>query len=295
MARKRPLVSVILVVTTEERELLSCLVSLFTLEDSQAQAIEVVVADNNPRARLKTLINKKFPQVTYVNTGGNIGFGPANNVGVAHSTGEYLFFLNSDTELEPGAVTELVQFFESCPDAGVVAPTLFDMQGSRYPDQGSAELTPLSAIAAHSIFNRVWPDNPVADHYWLRESDITKPRQLAVVPGTALMIRRDVFEQVGGFDEQFFIYFEESDLCRRIRHQGWQVWMIPESRVRHIWHAATRSSKYSRIFKESRYKYFKKYYGVGVAFLLEVLLSIGKYQLLLIGAVAALLFAVFVL
>lgn len=284
MAGKKSLISIVLVVTTEEKELLQCLVSLFTLHNAKEQPIEVVVADNNPSARLWRVISKKFPQVKYINTGGNIGFGPANNVGATQATGEYLFFLNSDTEMEPGAITELVKFFKTHPKAGVVAPTLLTMEGERYPDQGSAELTPLAAIAAHSIFNRMWPTNPIAHSYWLRDSDVTKPRQLAVVPGTALAVRRQVFEEIGGFDEQFFLYFEESDFCRRVRQKGWQVWMIPQSKFRHIWHAATRSSKYNRIFKESRYKYFKKYYGVAVAVGVEVLLNFGKRDVfLLIG------------
>lgn len=279
-SRQRSKVSIILVVTTEERELLMCLVSLFSAQKSALYPIEVIVADNNPHARLQPLIAKKFPQVKYINTGGNIGFGPANNVGASIATGDYLFFLNSDTELEKGAIDELAKFLDSHKKAGVVAPTLYDMEGLRYPDQGSAELTPVTAIAAHSIFNAVWSSNPVANSYWLRGRDVTKEQQLAVVPGTALAVRRSVYQKVGGFDNQFFLYFEESDLCRRIRAAGWEVWMIPQSKVRHIWHAATRSSKYTMIFKESRYKYFKKYYGGLVANLMEMVLNTGKLDII---------------
>jgi GT2 family glycosyltransferase len=287
-------VSILLVVTTEEEELLMCLVSLFAGSHLAKYPIEVVVADNNPKARLKKVIKKKFPKVKYKNTGGNIGFGPANNVAASQATGDYLFFLNSDTELEPDAIDELAQFLDTHEKVGVVAPTLFDMDGKRYDDQGSAKLTPISILAAHSIFTRIWPNNPIAHHYWQRDRDVTKNHQLAVVPGTALVVRRNVFEEIGGFDERFFLYFEESDLCRRVIDAGWQVWQIPSSKVRHIWHAATKSSKYTVIFRQSRYKYFQKYYGSTAATLLELLLQFGKVQLI-ISAIIVLIIALFLL
>lgn len=275
-----PKVSVVLVVTTEKRELLECLVSLFESHQTALCPIEVIVAHNNPPGALAKVIAKKFPQVRYVNTGGNIGFGPGCNVGAAVAKGEYIFILNSDTQLEPHAIAELAAFLDTHPRAGVVAPTLLDMDGNRNPDQGSAELTPLTAVASHSILSRIWPTNPVANNYWLRDRDTSKEENLAVVPGTALMIRRSVYESVKGFDPQFFIYFEESDLCRRIRSAGWEVWQIPQSKVRHIWHAATTSAKYNDIFKDSRYKYFKKYYGSRVAQLMELALGFGKRELI---------------
>jgi N-acetylglucosaminyl-diphospho-decaprenol L-rhamnosyltransferase len=131
----------------------------------------------------------------------------------------------------------------------------------------------------------LWPSNPVAQSYWVRSRDTTKPQQLAVVPGTAFMIRRRVFEKIGGFDPQFFIYFEESDLCRRVRAEGWEVWLTPDSHLKHIWHAATQDSKYNRIYRESRFKYFAQYNGVVMAYLVEAALRVGKWELVtLFGA-----------
>jgi hypothetical protein len=118
---------------------------------------------------------------------------------------------------------------------------------------------------------------------------LTKPHQLAVVPGTALVVRRTVFEQIKGFDERFFLYFEESDLCRRVITAGWEVWQIPSSKIKHIWHAATQGSEYNVFFRQSRYKYFEKHYGGIVATLLEVILQFGKVQLLIITAIAVII------
>jgi GT2 family glycosyltransferase len=276
--KRAPLVSIILVTCKEEAELMACLRSLF--RSNKKQPIEVLVVDNNPASHLKIKISKSFPKVKYISSGANIGFGPANNLGAHKASGDYFFFLNPDTELETGAISELVNFLLRHPKAGVVAPTLLTMDGEVYPDQGSEILTPVTAIAAHSLLHRLWPNNPVAQKFWMRDRDLQKPHKVKVVPGTALMVRREIFEKIGGFDERFFLYFEECDLCRRIDDLDWEAWIIPQSQIRHIWHAATKSSKFKRIFFESRYKYFQKYYGRFTARCIEVILGIGKKQML---------------
>lgn len=281
-----PKASLILVTHKEEAELKDCLTSLFASHKRNGKAdpqeIEVIVVDNNPESKLKSALKKSFPKVRYVRSGANIGFGPANNLGAKHATGQFFFFLNPDTTVEPGAIRALSEFLVKRPHVGVVAPTLYTMAGEIYPDQGSGELTPLSAIATHSIVHRIWPGNPIAQKYWVRDRDVTTPQQLAVIPGTALMVRREAFDEIGGFDEQFFIYFEESDLCRRLRAAGWEVWLTPTAKIRHIWHAATKAAKYQIIFEESRYKYFRKWYGEKTARWVEIILQTGKKELLLL-------------
>ena len=273
-------VSIVIVTYKEVPELLNCLKTLEKI--AVPPQFEVIVVDNNSESTLKVSLAKKFPRVIYIKTGKNLGFGAGNNVGARRAHGEYLFFLNPDTKIEPKAVRELVNFFKQTPKAGVVAPTLLSMDGIPYADQGSATLTPLSAFAAHSIFHRFWPNNPMAQHYWLRDRDLTQPQRVDVVPGTALMIRRHIFEKIGGFDERFFIYFEESDLCRRVAQTGWQMWIIPSARVRHIWHAATQGSMYRTIYAESRYKYFQKYDGSLIAQLVEIALKINKWTIIIL-------------
>lgn len=278
-----PTISVILVTYKEDKELLLCLVSLLKSQQrdkrSQHYPAEIIVVDNNVQGRIKKVLAKKFPEVRYINSGADIGYGAGNNLGAQQANGKYLFFVNPDTKIEPGAITLLAQFLENNPSVGIVAPTLYDMQGNRYPDQGSQELTPLTAIASHSIFHRIWSDNPISRTYWLGDRDINKPQQLAVVPGTAFMILRALFEEVKGFDERFFLYFEESDLCRRVRQRDWEVWQIPNSRLRHIWHAATQGAEYNIHFRQSRYKYFQKYYGTVIARIVEVILNLSKKEL----------------
>lgn len=257
---------------------MASLASLYkSVKDGPAQRLEVVVVDNNIDSHLKNKL-KKFSKLIYFKSGGDIGFGRACNLGAQKAKGEYLFFLNPDTVVQKTAVQHLSRFLVNHPKAAIVAPTLFTLKGQRFPDQGSGRLTPLAAVGAHSVLHRIWPSNPFAYQYWLQGQDFTQPRELKIAPGTAFMIRRKVFQQIGGFDKRFFLYFEECDLCLRIEKKGWQIWQIPSSHIRHIWHAATQESSYKKVFIESRHKYFEKNYGKFVAGAVETTMQIGKRE-----------------
>lgn len=219
----------------------------------------------------KKSIPKKYTDVVVVdNNKINRGYAAGNNLGAKKSSKEYLFFLNPDTILFPDTIARLVSFLDTHPSAAIVAPLLLDSGHSPYPLQGTSELTPLSAIFSLSFIYKYWPRNPVANHYWLKDWDKKSPRSVAVVPGTALLVRRQVFEQTGGFDENFFLYFEESDLCRRIKQLGYQVWIDPASKLVHHWARSTEKEKTKEIFKNSRKYYFKKHFGSLMSFVVEL-------------------------
>lgn len=281
--RRKTTVSVIVVTYKEREELLEGLTALYASnKDKEAVSMEVIVVDNDRDSKLRTILKKNFPTLRYKNTGANIGFGAANNVGAALAHGQYLFFLNPDTSICRGAVAKLAQFLDKHPNAAVVAPALLDTHNRPYADQGSAELTPLAAFGSHSIFTRIWPGNPIANAYWLRRRNHNKAQKLAVIPGTAMMFRANAFKEVGGFDPRFFIYFEEHDICRRLRMNGWDVWWLPQANVQHIWHAATQASVYKQVYLNSREEYFKKYYGFTVAGFTKMILNLNKFGLIFI-------------
>lgn len=269
------LVSIVIVAYQSTSELLPCLQSV--TDQVFDGSYEVIVVDNSPSSALKPLLSKKFPEITYTHPGENLGFGKGNNFGADSAVGEYLFFLNPDTELADNVVSELVAFFNSHPQAGVVAPLLATMEGKPYHQQGSRELNPVSLLGAHSWIHTYWPNNPVHRWYWFFNRDWQQPTQLSVVPGTALMIRRSVFSQIGGFDPRFFLYFEESDLCRRVINKGWEVWQTPTAVVRHHWGATTKHHQLDQVFRESRRYYFTKYYGAFTASVLEVFLELPRF------------------
>ncbi len=245
----KPKLSIIIVKYKSGKYLPDCLKSI-----GKNPPWEVIVADNDKE---------------------NIGFGAGCNKGAKKAKGEFLFFLNPDTIVQPGAIDHLAGFLKKHPDAGIAAPLLLDENKNPYPLQGSGKLTPLTAIFALSFLNKYFPNNPISYRYFLKNRDKTTVCEVETVPGAAFMIRREVFEKIGGFDENFFLYFEETDLCKRVREAGWKIFFEPKAKIIHFWGKSTpKSGKIKKIFGQSRFYYFKKHYGIFSALFLEIFLRI---------------------
>ncbi len=254
-----PALSIIIVHYQAETELLDCLQSI---KNSRSGInYEIIVVDNSCSRILKQRLSR-FRDVKYLNPASNLGFSAANNLGAAHSRGKYLFFLNPDTLVLPGAIDKLVAVFKKDRNLGIATPQLLDAKQRVYPLQCSDKLTPLAGIIALSFVNRLFPRNFISQKYWLLDRDRTKSRDVAVVPGTALMIRRSLFQQLKGFDRKFFMYFEEADLCTRAGSLGVRISYQPESQVIHLWKRSTHDQNLARqYFRRSRWHYFSKHFG----------------------------------
>lgn len=275
----KPMLSIIIVNYHVKEELLRCLQSI--LSSKTKTSYEIIVVDNDETKYIQPELKKKFPQVVYI-PNVNKGFGQGNNVGAKHATGDYLFFLNPDTEISPRSVDALIAFLKKDKQIGIVAPLLLGKDKKPY-QQGTLELNPLRGMVALSILNKIFPNNPVSKKYFLNDWDRKSVKEVGVVPGTALMMKKSLFEKVGGFDETFFLYFEEFDLCKRIKALGLRLYIIPEARAFHHWGASTKTrTDINKIFLKSRFYYFKKHFGLIAALLTEAVMRIGKYSLLLL-------------
>jgi hypothetical protein len=184
------------------------------LDAVQAQekvSFEIIVADNASKDNSLQIIRDLFPQVTLLANKENLGFGAANNRAVNSCAGKYLYFLNPDTEVKGGAFQAMVEFMDSNPQVGLAGTRVV------YPD-GSPQ---------HSVHNR-YPGEKYAKHAFkgLRG-------EIAWVKGASMIVRRSVFQNVGGFDERFFLYCEETDLCLSIRKSGWAIGYILDATVIH--------------------------------------------------------------
>lgn len=250
--------------------------------------IEIIVVDNDEKERIKKTLRNKFPKVLYIKANGNVGFGAGNNIGTKQAKGKLLFFLNPDTKIFSGTIDNLSKYMQTHSKVGIVAPLLIDRDSKPFQLQGSDSLTPQSALFGLSFLNKLFPNNPISKKYFLKDWDKKKVRKVAVVPGSAFLIRKDVFKKVRGFDEQFFMYFEESDLCRRVIQFGYECWIIPSSKVFHLWKVSTKNSlqDIEQIFTKSRFYYFKKHFGLPSALLVQLVLSLNKTTLLVCSILA---------
>ena len=210
------------------------------LESASGQhASRIVVADNGSTDGSIEMVEREFPFVDLSVDRRNPGYGAGANRGIRACGDLDVLLLNSDTRFGPGALAALQKYLSSHPSAGLVGPRLLNVDGTlqpstfRFPSplRPPVQRDPLAPLIRHIPW--------VGDRY-LSTWSHDRPRTVPYVMGAALMIRRTAFEAVGGFDESFFMYAEEIDLCWRMRTAGWETHFAPVTNVVHAGRASTR-------------------------------------------------------
>lgn len=274
-------VSIIIVHYHVKSQLFLCLNSIYA--SNPKIRYEVIVVDNDEICSIDREIAKKFPSVKYVKNKSNTGYSGGNNIGANIARGQYLFFLNPDTLVEGSAIDTLIEFIEKNRSVGIVAPLLLDKKRKKYPLQGASHLGLIEGIVAHSFLNVIFPKNPVSAKYWLLEWDKKHVKEVDTVPGTAFVIRKEIFDKIGGFDDRFFLFFEEHDICLRVKHLGYKIYMNPNAQIVHLWGESTkRRSDIKEIYEKSRFLYFRKHFGLASAFVVTRFLQFDRNTLTLI-------------
>jgi N-acetylglucosaminyl-diphospho-decaprenol L-rhamnosyltransferase len=214
----------------------------------------------------------------------NGGFGAGNNLGLSSALAagkrpRYVYFLNPDTEVRPGAVPELVRFLEQHPRAGIAGSSIEHADGSIWPIafRFPTPLGELEGGASTGIVSRLLKRHSVARNMG------SMPDQVDWISGASMMFRMDTLEDTGGFDEQFFLYYEEIDLCVRARRAGWECWYVPQSRVMHIRGQSTgvtaldqKPRRLPKYWFESRRRYFAKNDGYATALAADLAFVVGN-------------------
>lgn len=271
--------SIIIVFYEKRKYLYKCLKSIFSYKIKYTHEVIVV---NNSKKDFKNEIKKYFKSVKYIKSKENLGYGGGNNLGVRFSKGKYLFILNPDTRCQKNTINELLGFLEKNKTAAIAAPRLIDVKGNVLR-LSYGKLTPIGGIFALSILNRILPDNIFTKYY--RKDEVlfsSNPSLIDAAPGSAFVIRKTVFDKIGGFDEELFLFFEEHDLGIRIQKLGYSIFLLQKAIVIHEWHSKKNSSQtLKNHFLKSRYHYFKKHYGLFSALVVELFTRISKIHLLL--------------
>ncbi len=274
------MISIIIVHYKNEKDLFDCLESLYSFKIKQSY--EVIIVDNSENRNLqKSLTSKKYKNLQYISVAKNIGYGAGINLGAKYAKGEYLFVLNPDVLFEKDIIPSLTKKLQRDKEIGIIAPLLYTTD-DKIMEQGAKELTPLKAFVKFSFIDKLLPNNPISKDYWIKNWGNGGLKEVDNVPGTAFVIRKKLFDKVGGFDENFFLYFEEFDLCKRIRKLGYKIFIDPTSKLIHKWETTTKLLKNrDEIFKKSRFYYFKKHFGLYKAIIIESFLNINKTTLTL--------------
>lgn len=204
------------------RKTLSSLVAELTGLELES---EIIVVDNASTDDSLSLISDRFPSVRVISLPRNSGFARAANSGARASCGRYLLFLNNDIEIEPGSIGRLISFLDAHPDYALVAPAVLGRDGSFELSFGP-DLNLLSEFFLKTLARKYY-----ACLYRLFRKKMA--RDVDWASGVALLIRREPFFEIGGFDERYFLYFEDADLGLRLRCSGYKLRYLPEARIIH--------------------------------------------------------------
>jgi N-acetylglucosaminyl-diphospho-decaprenol L-rhamnosyltransferase len=246
---------------------------LDSLNDATKHDVHVVLADNADNDTAVAAAATR-PGVTHLVTGGNLGYGGGANAGAAGGDEEWLVVANPDITWRPGSLDALLDAAERWPRAAAFGPAILTPGGDLYP---SARAFPtLSRGIGHALAGWWWPGNPWTRAY-RREADGPAEAPAGWLSGSCLLLRRSAFEQVGGFDPGYFMYFEDLDLGRRLADAGWQSVYVPTAVVEHSGAHATSRHRPAmlRAHHASAYRYLSRQYAGPRHLPLRLLLRAG--------------------
>ncbi|CAN5119488.1 glycosyltransferase family 2 protein [soil metagenome] len=195
--------------------------------------VTVVLADNGSTDGSPESAVERFPDTRLVRTGANLGYGSAVNRGVAavaEVSSEFLIIANPDVVWGPGSIDALLEAMVRWPDAGAVGPLIRDPDGSVYPS--ARHLPSIIRGGMHAVVGPVWKNNPWTAAY-RQEREEPSERSVGWLSGSCLLVRRTAFEQIGGFDERYFMYMEDVDLGDRLGQAGWRNVYVPAAEILH--------------------------------------------------------------
>lgn len=244
-----PKVSVVILNWNGKKFLQTCLSSLGKLK---YPSVEIIVVDNNSSDDSVSYIKKNFPRVSVIASRTNNGFAKGNNIGAKRASGKYLLFLNNDTKVTPDFLAPMVDACERDAAIGCIQPEMRVMKTPELLDEAGAYLTP-SGFLYHYGYRKKYT-----------KAEYRNTREVFSAKGACIFIPKRVFNSVGGFDKDFFIFFEETDLCHRIWLSGHRVLYMPKSYIFHVAGGDT-TDTYSYIrriyltFKNMNYSYLKNF------------------------------------
>jgi GT2 family glycosyltransferase len=238
---------------------------------------EIIVIDNHSADRSMEYLTPRFPGVRFIGNTENIGFARACNQGLRLATGKYILFLNPDTLVPEDCFHKCISFFESTPGTGALGIRMLDGAGKFLKESKRAFPSPLTSLYKLFGLSRLFPRSKTFSRYHLGYLEEHKTNEADVLAGAFMMIRKEVLDKAGSFDETFFMYGEDVDLSYRIQKAGYKNYYFAGSSIIHFKGESTRkgSMNYVRMFYTAMSKFVRKHYGGSRAGFFNFLVHMG--------------------
>jgi len=230
------------------------------IEKTEGLEYEIFAVDNASNDGSIEAIEKEFPNVNIIKNPVNSGFGAANNLAIEKAHGKYIFCLNTDTLLINNAVKILFDFMEQHPNTGAAGGYLFDkdsnpaVSGGHFPS-----LTDVFwKLGLRNIFKKYYRKNLCID---MKSSEAEEYNTIEYITGADIFLRKSALDKTGLFDERFFMYYEETDLCRRLKSAGYDISFVKEAKISHLENQSIDTElRHKKLVKTSEMIYFKKHH-----------------------------------
>ncbi len=264
-------VSAVIVNYNTKEILRDCLANL----KRNSPSLEVVVVDNNSLDGSAKMVTQEFPEARLISFNKNKGLAAGNNAGLKKAKGEYVLFLGPDAFPESGAIEKIVAYMDKNPEVGICVGKVSLRDGKLDKDSHRGFPTPWVALTHFSGLEKLFPESKLFGGYFLGHKDLKKIHEVDLCTSHFMFCRKKVFAEVGGWDEDFFVYGEDVDLCWRVKKAGWKIIYLPEAKVLHYKGVsvgirketeditqATRETKEAMIREttQAMLKFYKKHY-----------------------------------
>jgi len=231
-------------------------------EKTEEIGYEIIVVDNSKDTK-EPFFQKNYPDIKYIPNTKNLGFSKAANIGISYGTGRYVLLLNPDTRLKNNVALVLAQFLDHHPDVGIVGGKILNDDESIQFSCRSFPSYKTAFFNRYSLLTRIFPKNKYSLGYINPVISHDKTAEVDWLSGSCMMVRKQALETVSLFDENFFMYCEDVDICHRMKLLGWKVVYYPESIIYHTIGESSSHNKIKAIIErhKSMWTYYKKYFN----------------------------------
>lgn len=233
---------------------------------------EIIIVDNGSDDGSIELLQQKFPKVKLIINKENLGFGKANNIGMKTAQGKYFLLLNPDTLLAEDTLHEMMHFLINTPEAGIAGCKILNLDGTLQLACRRSFPGPWTSFCKVTGLSSVFPKSKIFARYNLTYLDENQTYEVDAISGSFMMMKREVYEKTTGFDEDFFMYGEDLDLCYRIQKEGYKVFYVHSAQIIHYKGESTKRSNIddTKLFYDAMHLFVKKHFST--SFLVEFIL-----------------------